>query len=79
MNSEIIRAITPLLLGVMGGAIAIVAILKSEAISADRFGLISNMAVGAITGAAGAATQSSGRSQITNSQIDKVDIDNDLM
>lgn len=75
MNPDIIRAITPLALGIIGGAIAIVAIFNSQNITADRFGLISNIALGALSGAAGAATQSNPRSQISNSRIDNVEID----
>lgn len=77
MNPDNIRAITPLALGTFGCAIALVATFNSQSISPDRFGLISNIALSAISGAAGAATQSTGRSQISNSRIENVDIDKD--
>jgi hypothetical protein len=55
MNSDMMRAATPLFLAGMGGVIAIAAILQSSNLPSDRFALIGGIAGGAITGAAGLA------------------------
>lgn len=77
--TELIRVISPIFLALMGGLLAIVAIFKSETLSPDRFASINTLTLAAITGAAGAMSQSGGRSgsQISNSQIDRVEMDNE--
>lgn len=78
--TELVRAFTPICLASIGGIIAVVAIYKTD-LPSDRFSLVRDIAFAAISGAAGAAVQGSangggGRANITNSQIEKIDMDN---
>lgn len=54
MKTELIRTITPLWFSIVGGAIAIIAII-TPGVSNERFNLIMGMSSAAITGAAGIA------------------------